>query len=141
MSIFALAFLAMAHCFNFAYPRPKDIFLLVSVQLVCVIWGWNTYTTPFSIVCHVLTVPELFIQFLCFLSVRSFHVTIVMESPAGKVVHVDPNSPSPVRWIMLRVVLGIIYMVYIDFVDHENDRYLIITSINFGQGPQSILTP
>jgi hypothetical protein len=53
----------------------------------------------------VYDVPELVIELLCLLSVRSFHVAIVMEGAAGKVVHVDPNGSSPVRGVMLGIVL------------------------------------
>jgi hypothetical protein len=50
-------------------------------------------------------VPELVIELLCLFSVWSLHVAIVMEGAAGKVVHVDPNGTSPVRGLMLGVVL------------------------------------
>lgn len=53
----------------------------------------------------VFSVPELVVQLFCLLSVRSLHIAIVMEGSAGKVVHVDPNGSSPVRGVMLSVVL------------------------------------
>ena len=52
-----------------------------------------------------LIVPELVIQLLCLLSVRSLYIAIVMEGTAGKVVHVDPNRASPIRGVMLSVIL------------------------------------
>lgn len=53
----------------------------------------------------VFSAPELVVQLFCLLSVRSLHIAIVMEGSAGKVVHVDPNGSSPVRGVMLSVVL------------------------------------
>ena len=52
-----------------------------------------------------LIVPELVVKLLSLLSVRTFDVTIVIESSTGKVVHVDPYGPSPVGRVVLCVVL------------------------------------
>ena len=60
-------------------------------------------TTTFCI--SLFSVPELVVKLLCLLSVRTLYVAIVMEGPARKVVHVDPNGTSPVRRVMLSVVL------------------------------------
>ena len=96
-------------------------------------------------------VPELVVQLLCLLSVRSLHVAIVMEGTAGKVVHVDPDGSSPVRRVMLSVVLrererekkGLHRYVLLPFNSQQVTRspYSVVESIPLGQRPQPIISP
>ena len=87
------------------------------------------------------------------MSVRSLHVAIVMEGTAGKVVHVDPNGSSPVRRIMLSVVLrerererekkGLHRYLPLpfNFLQVTRNPYSVVESIPFGQRPQPIISP
>ena len=90
------------------------------IDFVGVAWAWSTLSEVLAYLNgsrfplgqrgsdnRSWTVPELVIQLLCLLSVRSLYFAIVMEGTAGKVVHVDPYGASPVRGVVSSIALQV----------------------------------